>query len=362
MVELTNQPGVLRFEISAWPVDGRLALPTPFPEIVSARLLGGGEPLPLSWVFNTDASQLTLELGPANSRAIPARCLVETAERTGQLADGRIVFLAADAQVTGGHARLESHPGNHRIGFWTDPSNSVTWDYKPTRWGMYDVELTYSAEGGDGTEVEVELAGKTLTGKRPSTGSWYRYRTLPLGRFYLAKAEPFVVRAGCKRMTGAAVMNLKALTLRPAPEGGPVAQDAAGLVTLHARDAITHSVMLRYEPATNKNCLGYWVNPADWAEWEFEVTRPGSFAVEVFQGCGAGMGGSEVEVEVGGRKFKFVVEDTGHFQHFIPRELGQVTFPRVGSYSLAIRPARKQAAAVMDIQQVKLRPVPERGR
>src|SRR5205814_6884680 len=119
----------------------------------------------------------------------------------------------------------------------------------------------------------------------------------------------------------------------PEPAGGhiaqltnsaPITQDRSGAVTLQARDATTHGVMMRYEPATNKNCLGYWVNPDDWAEWEFSVTKPGGFEVEVWQGCGKGQGGSDAEVEVGGREFPFVVQETGHFQIFVPRRVGRV--------------------------------------
>jgi len=115
--------------------------------------------------------------------------------------------------------------------------------------------------------------------------------------------------------------------------------------------------MLRYEPATNKNCLGYWVDPNDWADWEFTVTQPGTFELELWQGCGKGQGGSDAEVEVGGRKFGFVVEETGHFQNFVPRRLGQVNLLTPGTHSLAIRATRKQAGAVMDVQQVRLVPV-----
>ncbi len=34
----------------------------------------------------------------------------------------------------------------------------------------------------------------------------------------------------------------------------------------------------------------------DSASWEFTVTKPGKFTVEVLQGCGKGQGGSEVEL------------------------------------------------------------------
>ena len=114
--------------------------------------------------------------------------------------------------------------------------------------------------------------------------------------------------------------------------------------------------MMRYEPQTNKNCLGYWTKAEDWADWTFDVSRAGSYEVEVWQGCGKGHGGSDVAVEVGGGRFDFVVEDTGHFQNFTPRRVGRIELP-AGRHTLAIKPKRKQAAAVMDIRRVVLLPV-----
>lgn len=134
-------------------------------------------------------------------------------------------------------------------------------------------------------------------------------------------------------------------------------QEGSGVITLLARDATTHSATMRYEPQTNKNCLGYWTNPADWAGWDFEVVHPGNFQVEVWQGCGKGQGGSDVAVEINGKKFDFVVEETGHFQIFLPRKVAIVNFPNPGRFSLALKPQRKQAGAIMDVRQVKLLPV-----
>jgi lysophospholipase L1-like esterase len=131
---------------------------------------------------------------------------------------------------------------------------------------------------------------------------------------------------------------------------------ASALITLHASNAVVHGTMLRYEPQTNKNCLGYWTKAEDWAEWTFDVPRAGSFEIEVWQGCGKGQGGSDVAVDVGGKRFKFVVEDTGHFQNFTPRRLGRVELPE-GKHTLAVKPQRKQAAAVMDLRRVRLWPV-----
>lgn len=359
VAEVSSTLGTIRLDVENAPVEGRLALPVPFPNITSASIKRGARAEFLHWSFNADATRVEVEL-PANVQGRqPVKVDLETAEKTQQFPDGRIVFSALDASVDGTAAKLETHPGNHRIGFWTRTEDSVWWSYKPTRWGRYDVECAFSGDGGAGTELEFEVAGQKLTAQRPATGSWYRYTTLPVGRFYLAKSDPFQVRVRGLKKTGAAVMNLKSVTLRPAPEGDPILQDAAGLLTLHARDAITHSVLMRYEPQTNKLCLGYWANAADRAQWVFQVREPGEYQVELWQGCGKGHGGSEVEVLTGETSLRLVVEETGHFQNFIPRKLGVVRL-EAGERDLWVKPVRKQGGAVMDIQKIVLTPAKAR--
>ncbi|MBX3398737.1 MAG: sulfatase-like hydrolase/transferase [Gemmataceae bacterium] len=149
---------------------------------------------------------------------------------------------------------------------------------------------------------------------------------------------------------------VKAKMPTPNPDYVPNPQAANGTIALPARTAEVHGVMLRFEPLPHKNTLGYWVNEKDWASWEFTVTKPGTFDVEVLQGCGTGQGGSSVDVIVGGRKVNFTVEDTGGFQAFKPRVIGQVTVDKAGRHTLEIRPVKKAKAAVMDVRQVTLKP------
>jgi arylsulfatase A len=127
-------------------------------------------------------------------------------------------------------------------------------------------------------------------------------------------------------------------------------------VTLPARTAEVHGTQLRYEPSPHKNTLGYWVRAEDWASWEFTITRPGLFTIEILQGCGKGQGGSEVEVSVGGRSLRFTVEDTGHFQNFKARTIGTVALDKPGRYTLTVKPKKKAAAAVLDLRAVTLKP------
>ncbi len=144
--------------------------------------------------------------------------------------------------------------------------------------------------------------------------------------------------------------------MTPNSDYTPNPQEAEGTITLPARSAEVHGVMLRFEPLPHKNTLGYWVNEKDWASWEFTVSKPGSFDVEILQGCGTGQGGSEVAVTVGDQKFTFIVEDTGGFQAFKRRTIGQITIEKVGRQTLEIRPVKKAKAAVMDVREIQMKP------
>ncbi|MFM8891729.1 MAG: hypothetical protein ACKOTB_08935, partial [Planctomycetia bacterium] len=308
-----------------------------------------------------DAANIAVLLLPGETS--PGPIAVETADETRQFDDGRIVFTAVDARVIGDRARLESQPGTARIGFWTQASDSVAWTRKATRWGMYDVRLTYSNASPPGTEITVDVSGTTLSGTLASTGSWYRYATLPLGRVYLPTAADQTVAVRCTKLVGGAVMNLKAVTLEPACEGTPPVQADDGSITLHGRDATVLGTTLRYEPAEKKQTLGFWTRTTDAATWTFTVRRPGAFDVEVLQGCGTGHGGSEMLVALDGgaadapAPLTFTVEDTGGFQAFKPRTIGRVQVSAPGAHRLRIAPRTIAKAAACDIRQVRLIPV-----
>ena len=76
-----------------------------------------------------------------------------------------------------------------------------------------------------------------------------------------------------------------------------------------ARTAEVHGIQLRFEPLPHKNTLGFWTRKDDWASWEFEIAKPGKFAVEVLQGCGKGSGGSDVELSVAGDELDYLFFD-----------------------------------------------------
>ncbi|NCY02148.1 MAG: hypothetical protein EBX36_04365 [Planctomycetia bacterium] len=265
---------------------------------------------------------------------------LSAADRVRQDEDGRITVSLADVP-TGG-----------------DEANQIACDYKPTRWGMYEVSLTYANGGPDSVAVEVVVGPTKVAGKLAATGGRGTEVTRSLGRLYLADAKPVTLSVRWPGPVEGVVV--KAVTLSPACEGTPPTQADDGVVTLHGRDATVRGVTLRYEPAEKKQTLGFWTRPTDAAVWSFTLARPGVYDVEVLQGCGPGQGGSVMRVAVDGGEaggpLTFTVEDTGGFQEFRPRIIGRVGPLPAGAHTLEVVPVRIARQAACDIRQVRLLP------
>jgi len=125
------------------------------------------------------------------------------------------------------------------------------------------------------------------------------------------------------------------------------------LIFLEARDAQVKAVKMKYEEPPQKDTLGFWVNQADTASWTFNAPKAGTYRVTVLQGCGKGNGGSVVALDTAKGSCEFTVEETGHFQRFVPREVGKLTLV-AGENTLTVRPVKKAKAAVMDLRRVIL--------
>ena len=293
-------------------------------------------------------NRIAIELDRNKKRLIE----VETADNSKQLSDGRIIFSSIDAKIKGNTAKLEKNPSNYRIGFWSNLSDSIFWNYKATRWGMYDVELTYSLESKK-SKIHIQIGDKSINSEIQATNSWYKYNTVRLGKIYLPKSGQYLIAVKGVEKESAAVMNFKSLVLVPTSEGKEIIQSGRN-ISLHSRDSKVNGVTLRYEPAQKKQCLGYWSNPSDWASWDFIVKEPGDYTVTVRQGCGRGHGGSKVSIISGTQKLIFNAEDTGGFQNWKNIDIGSIKLKEPGLNILEVRPLDKKSVAVMDIQEIIL--------
>jgi len=227
-------------------------------------------------------------------------------------------------------------------------------NFTAKRPGRYRVRLTYTtARSSLPVQIRVgeQRLKKTLRVARD-------VKQVTLGAISIDQAGDLPFAMVCPATGGGPGLEIRELAFIPVSESEePIQQEQDGRQVLHANSATTWSETMRYEPKEEKNCLGFWTDPEDFAEWEFLLTQPGRYKVTVVQGCGAEQGGSLVEVRLGSQKLEFTVEDTGGFQNWKEVEAGVLTIREPGLHRLVIDPVDKKGKAVMDIQKVVLTPV-----
>ncbi|NOY00602.1 MAG: hypothetical protein GXP30_12835 [Verrucomicrobia bacterium] len=234
------------------------------------------------------------------------------------------------------------------------------WDFEAQRPGAYEVRLVYTSVRQKKMGIQFRLDGANIL-------KAYVYRSAKpdasdefvLGRAQISTKGKHHISLLTADKSQAPPFSIKALKLVPIQESEEkLGQGLDGAIELHARDAVTHSEKMQYEIKPEKDCLGYWIHPEDWAEWDFHVSMPGKFKVSLVHGCGDQSGGSEVALLTSGDQvLKFTVKETGGFQKWETLELGTVELGEEGAHKVVIQPLTKPGKAVMDIRKVVLTPV-----
>lgn len=228
------------------------------------------------------------------------------------------------------------------------------WKFKAKRSGHYLVRLNYRLDHATlGVQFKLgETRLRKLLTSAPSSRRTY------LGEIFVVEPSDQIFSVYAPSTANGAGFDLLGIDLVPTKEGeSKLTQAEDGSVTLLAKNATTWSVNMRYESKPEKNCLGYWTEPDDFAEWEFDVKKPGKYEVIVSHGCGGGNEGSEVVVRLGKDEKKFTVKDTGGFQKWQDIKVGEISIKEAGTQRLVIDPVNKKKAAVLDVQKVILKPL-----
>lgn len=136
-----------------------------------------------------------------------------------QSADGTIVLPARTAEIRGTQVRYEPVPHKDTLGFWTRTEDRVSWEFTVTRAGSFAVEaLQGCGKGQGGSEVEFDFSGQKLRLTVRETGGFQEFRPVVIGTVRFEHAGRFSLMIRPLRKAGAAVMDLRAVTLRPAKE------------------------------------------------------------------------------------------------------------------------------------------------
>jgi len=142
--------------------------------------------------------------------------------------------------------------------------------------------------------------------------------------------------------------------------------DTNGVLVLKAIEAEIHGQIARYEEPSD--CIGFWMVREDYVSWTCDVMKPGRFSVAITYACAPGNGGSQYTVgveapavdsepsEAPGSKIADTVKPTGGWSSFITEAPGEIELS-AGRHKIAVRALTMQSA-VMNLQQVKLSPLP----
>ncbi|MBC7852186.1 MAG: c-type cytochrome, partial [Pirellulaceae bacterium] len=125
--------------------------------------------------------------------------------------DGSIRLLALNARIYGPTVVFEDQYRN--LGYWSSQEDHAAWNLEVEKAGEYRVQLDCAcADGASGDRYLISIAGQTLGGKVPGTGTWDTYRGLTAGTVKLAKgpAELFIRSDGPIK---SALMDLRGIRL-----------------------------------------------------------------------------------------------------------------------------------------------------
>jgi alpha-L-fucosidase len=132
-----------------------------------------------------------------------------------------------------------------------------------------------------------------------------------------------------------------------------LAQDYDGRVVLPAEEARLHGNEIKYEPGDQRDCIGFWTNPADWADWSFQVTRPGKFDVTAEV---AALEGASLKITVGDSNSTGTAGASGDYGKFKVARLGVLEIASPGKVTLAVRPVA-EGWHPLNLKAIRLKPV-----
>jgi len=133
-----------------------------------------------------------------------------------------------------------------------------------------------------------------------------------------------------------------------------IAQDFDGSLVLAASEARMHGDQIKYESGEQRDNIGFWMNPQDWADWEFTVTKPGKFEVTAEV---AALERASLELSVGDSKTMGTAAATGDFGKFRMVRCGTLEISATGNVTLALH-AVAEGWHPLNVKAVRLKPVP----
>ena len=133
--------------------------------------------------------------------------------------DGSLGLYAAEARIHGGSPVYELTSEKNHIGYWQNPADRVSWDFRLTRGGTFEVRAEYAvAEGQGGSRFDVAVGNRVIEAATEVTGSWSRYGIFTLGRLGFEEGGDYRLEVRPRPEPRWKSMGLKAIRLVPVEE------------------------------------------------------------------------------------------------------------------------------------------------
>ncbi len=130
-----------------------------------------------------------------------------------------------------------------------------------------------------------------------------------------------------------------------------ITQEKDGSVKIPASEAILHGKTVQYESGGGRDNIGYWTNPDDWVDWQFEMKKPGTFNITAQV---ASMGSASFQLQINDKSFKVNFPNTGDYVKFQSIEIGTIDLP-AGKFRAVVKPI-KEGWSPVNLKSIQLMP------
>jgi alpha-L-fucosidase len=207
----------LYLSVFNWPANGKLVVPGLKNAVESATLLASGAKLDVT--ASPEGPVVTVPASAPDAIASVVALKIKGAPEVGvqpimQESDGTVRLMASEAELHG-ELQYESGDGKDNIGWWTNPADWVSWTFKVDRPGKFQVTAETASQGTG--KFQIAVGNAKVTGTAPNTGDYTKFKRANLtGTLEIANAGTVTLTVKPVK-DGWQPINLKSLTLKPAP-------------------------------------------------------------------------------------------------------------------------------------------------
>lgn len=126
----------------------------------------------------------------------------------------------ADLSSLGGPTlRYELEKNKNTLGYWSSADDWASWTVQVRQPGNFEVSMLQGCgDGSGGAEVVVQIGDQELSFVVEETGGFQNFRRREMGMVKIAQPGEYDVTIRARTKPGAAVMDLRQITLRPVDE------------------------------------------------------------------------------------------------------------------------------------------------